>query len=84
MQHTIRIDGERGAYSVSGAVTLAESRNPIPDAARALLTAGASPDDMLNAIWPDATFVPMPLSKFMSAPKPTPSSFRNYPVGVGL
>lgn len=61
----------RDLYRVSGTVDLYDTGTPIPDAARSLIAAGASPSDMLTVASQDATFSPMPLGK-LAAERPKP------------
>jgi hypothetical protein len=71
LNHRIQISAsgpER--YRVSGAVDLFGTGTPIPDAARALIAAGAEPSDTLSIASQDATFAPMPLARFAVHYKP--------------
>ena len=71
MNHQIRIlpAAQPGRFDVSGAVDLHDTGAPILDAAQALIAAGASPSDTLQASGADVTFSPMPLGK-LAAPRP--------------
>jgi hypothetical protein len=70
VNHTIRIHASgRDLYRTSGAVTLEDTGAPIPDAARALISAGASPSDTMSIASQDATFSPMPLGKLAATHK---------------
>jgi hypothetical protein len=68
LNHHIRLTGN----VVTGACTLT-SATPIIDAAKALLAAGASPDDELHVdARPDFKFIPMSLGRLTAPRRPTP------------
>ena len=72
MQHRIQLHASgRDLYRVSGAVDLYDTGAPIPDAARALIAAGASPSDTLQALGADCLFSPMALHR-LTAPRRKP------------
>jgi hypothetical protein len=71
VQHRIQLHpAGRDLYRVSGAVDLYDTGTPIPDAARALIAAGASPSDTLQASGADCTFSPMTLGRLTMPRKP--------------
>ena len=74
MQHRITIRPSGGEYRVSGAVIVEATGTPMPDAARALIAAGASPSDELSVASQDATFVPMALGKLAAIMRRNPKS----------
>ena len=71
MKHTIRIlqADEPGRFAVTGAVEIEDTNSPVRDAAKAIISSGASPSDVLN-VTGDATFVPMPLWKLTGDYRP--------------
>ena len=57
-------------YRVTGAVDIYDTGAPILDAAQALIAAGASPSDTLQASGADCTFSPMTIGKLAAPRKP--------------
>jgi hypothetical protein len=75
MQHHIRLNMiASGKYCVTGAVAIANTTAPIPDAALALRDARASPDDELHAVCGEVSILPMSLGAILK-PRKTPYSF---------
>ena len=77
-RHHIRLTGN----VVSGAVSLT-SAQPIIDAAKALLAAGASPDDVLHVDAGEVNIAPMTLASVLRS-RPTPGRTEMMRTMLGL
>jgi hypothetical protein len=76
LQHVINITQSAGKYHVQYRDrSLGLMDSPIREVAKALLAAGASPDDTITASWPDGpNVVPVPLASF-TRHRPAPHNF---------